>query len=313
MPAMDVDVDAKDSTNSAPNSDSHNDSLDVAPSGIIIPPHEFRLIADKTADFVARTGPQFEERVREMERGNPKFCFLNSNDPYYAYYQWKIQQVKAGKDIKPEEKKKSDAPSAPLKPVKPAPKQPPPFEFILDLPPVSAQDLDIIKLTALFAARNGRIFMSNLSQKERNNYQFDFMRPSHSLSAYFTKLVDHYTKLLRPTKALEERLHANSENKYKLLDRIMERVEYTMYQEEQKKKAEEEADAERSAYNSIDWHDFVVVQTIEFVEGDENLDLPPPLRVVDLENMTLAQKRAAMFMPEPEAAEGEGDGDMEME
>ena len=77
------------------------------------------------------------------------------------------------------------------------PKEPPPeFEFIADPPSISAFDLDVVKLTAQFVARNGRQFLTQLMQKEQRNYQFDFLRPQHSLFNYFTKLVEQYTKVL---------------------------------------------------------------------------------------------------------------------
>ncbi|CAG8666978.1 4793_t:CDS:2, partial [Dentiscutata heterogama] len=47
------------------------------------------------------------------------------------------------------------------------------------------------------------------------------------------------------------------------------------------------------AYASIDWHDFVIVETVEFTEADETIDLPPPMSIIELENMTLAQKKMA--------------------
>ena len=53
---------------------------------------------------------------------------------------------------------------------------------------------DVVKLTAQFVARNGRQFLSNLISREKN-YQFDFLRPQHSLFNYFTKLVEQYTKV----------------------------------------------------------------------------------------------------------------------
>lgn len=56
---------------------------------------------------------------------------------------------------------------------------------------------DVVKLTAQFVARNGRQFLTTLMNKEQRNYQFDFLRPQHSLFNYFTKLVEQYTKVLR--------------------------------------------------------------------------------------------------------------------
>ena len=92
------------------------------------------------------------------------------------------------------------------------PKEPPPeFEFIADPPSISAFDLDVVKLTAQFVARNGRQFLTQLMQKEQRNYQFDFLRPQHSLFNYFTKLVEQYTKVSRSkaTKLFDVILPAN--------------------------------------------------------------------------------------------------------
>jgi splicing factor 3A subunit 1 len=51
------------------------------------------------------------------------------------------------------------------------------------------------------------------------------------------------------------------------------------------------------AFAEIDWHDYAIVQTIEFTAADANAELPPPMSVQEVENMTLAQKRmAAMVM-----------------
>ncbi|CAG8437108.1 4206_t:CDS:2 [Diversispora eburnea] len=224
------------------------DTEDTRPLvGIIYPPPDIRNIVDKTAVFVARNGVQFEERIRENEKHNSKFTL-------------KKAEVK---EIKVEMKDEGPPPKVP-------PKEPPKFEFMADMPAISAQDLDILKLTAQFVARNGRQFMTALSQREQRNYQFDFLRPNHSLCNYFTKLVEQYTKVLIPAKNLNEKLNSNVENKYQILERVM-----------------------QLAYASIDWHDFVIVETVEFTEADETIDLPPPMSIMELENMTLAQKKMA--------------------
>lgn len=46
---------------------------------------------------------------------------------------------------------------------------------------------DILRLTALFAARSGTQFTRELAGRESRNYQFDFLRPSHSLFGYFNR------------------------------------------------------------------------------------------------------------------------------
>jgi len=88
--------------------------------------------------------------------------------------------------------------------------------------------------------------MTTLSQREARNYQFDFLRPNHSFYQYFTRLVDQYTELLAPRSAENLKVLENNVNdKYSILERARKRAEWSKYQEAQKKKAEEEDDAER--------------------------------------------------------------------
>lgn len=56
-------------------------------------------IVDKTASFVARNGPEFENRIRQNEINNSKFNFLNPADAYHAYYQHKVKEFREGKGL----------------------------------------------------------------------------------------------------------------------------------------------------------------------------------------------------------------------
>jgi splicing factor 3A subunit 1 len=62
------------------------------------PPTQFIAVIDRTALFVARSAnpPQFEERVWEGQRSDPKFSFLNPADPYHGYYRHKMEKVAQG-------------------------------------------------------------------------------------------------------------------------------------------------------------------------------------------------------------------------
>ncbi len=138
------------------------------------------------------------------------------------------------------------------------------FEFISDPPSISAFDLDVVKLTAMFVARNGRQFLTNLMQKEQRNYQFDFLRPQHSLFQYFTKLLEQYTKVLIPPKELVGKLKRESEDEKLVLDQIDYRVRWVKAQEAKKRREEEAAERERVSYAQVDWHNFVVVETVDY-------------------------------------------------
>jgi splicing factor 3A subunit 1 len=58
--------------------------------GVILPPPDIRAIVDKTAQFVARNGIEFEKRILANEKNNVKFNFLTSTDPYHAYYKVRV-------------------------------------------------------------------------------------------------------------------------------------------------------------------------------------------------------------------------------
>ncbi|KAJ0427902.1 putative SWAP/Surp superfamily protein [Helianthus annuus] len=64
-------------------------------TGIIHPPPDIRTIVDKTASFVAKNGPEFENRIIGRNAGNPNFNFLNGSDPYHAYYQHRLAEFRA--------------------------------------------------------------------------------------------------------------------------------------------------------------------------------------------------------------------------
>ncbi|XP_040207949.1 splicing factor 3A subunit 1 isoform X1 [Rana temporaria] len=291
--------------------------------GIIYPPPEVRNIVDKTASFVARNGPEFEARIRQNEINNPKFNFLNPNDPYHAYYRHKVNEFKEGKAQEPSAAipKVMQQQSGQQLPQKVqaqvvqetiVPKEPPPeFEFVADPPSISAFDLDVVKLTAQFVARNGRQFLTQLMQKEQRNYQFDFLRPQHSLFNYFTKLVEQYTKILIPPKGLLIKLKKEAENPTEVLDQVRYRVEWAKFQERERKKEEEEKERERVAYAQIDWHDFVVVETVDF-QPNEQGNFPPPTTPEELGARILIQERYEKF-GESEDVEMEVESDDEEE
>lgn len=54
------------------------------------------------------------------------------------------------------------------------------------------------------------------------------------------------------------------------------------------------------------------METVEFTEADETIDLPPPMSIMELENMTLAQKKMASVNLAPQPEEKVGEIDMEV-
>jgi splicing factor 3A subunit 1 len=102
-------------------------------------------VIDRTATWVARSAnpPQFEDKIRENQRNDPKFSFLNPADPYHAYYRHRIERVSAGEADEPaatEGGTKEDEPAAEQAP-KDVGIEPPAPEFALELPNISGVDL----------------------------------------------------------------------------------------------------------------------------------------------------------------------------
>jgi splicing factor 3A subunit 1 len=56
-------------------------------------------------------------------------------------------------------------------------------------------ELDLIRLTAQYVARNGKEFLSGLMSRENSNPQFGFLKPTHSLFSFFTAMADAYSKV----------------------------------------------------------------------------------------------------------------------
>ena len=282
------------------------DEVSKPPVGVVLPPKDIRAIVEKTAGYVARNGSVFEERIRDKEKNNPKFSFLSTNDAYSPFYAWRLNEIREGRGTAISAGRVGETvhQTEPAKSKGPAPPQD--LHFSARMPNINAQDLDVVKLAALFVAKNGRSFMTSLSQREGRNYQFDFLRPQHSLYQFFSRLVDQYTELLRaattdgrkPQKFPSEDLNRSVADRFHVLARAKQRAEWVKFQEQQKAQKEEDEVKEQLEYAQIDWHDFVVVETVLFTEADDQGDLPVPTSLNDLQSASLEQKAAMSLQPQ---------------
>jgi len=185
-----------------------------------------------------------------------------------------------------------------------------PFEYFYDTPipsSVKSLDLDIIKLTAQYTAMNGKQFLFEVSSRENKNPQFDFLKPTHRHFHFFNKMVDIYMKIIFPdrltpmevqkmhqqqnptqpfdsdntpiVKAKNEdhifkylNMFANPENKLKVLDMLFQKAEWEILQEEKQRREQLDRDDDKSVFDLIDWHDFIVVETIDFDEDVNEIE-----------------------------------------
>lgn len=268
--------------------------------GILQPPDDMKVIIDKTAEWIARKGSNLEKMVleRQENKDNPQFAFLKPGSAYHAYYQFKVRKIRAEEviaeigdaesiDAAAAEKmrlKRSMLGEIPMEEdlTAIAPKKvrkqtidlsslepPPPEVWTLEKPNIAAFQDDIIKLSAQFVARNGAIFTNGLMEREQKNRQFDFLRPNSPLHGYFKRLVQDYTRILLEKPDLET-LKQRATNKKIVADQVMKKVQWEKIQRKNQDIKKQEEEAEKTAMSQIDWHEFVVVQTIEFDdEGDE--------------------------------------------
>ncbi|GKB69896.1 probable splicing factor 3A subunit 1 [Tanacetum coccineum] len=258
-------------------------------TGIIHPPPDIRTIVDKTASFVAKNGPEFENRIIVNNAGNPKFNFLNSSDPYHAYYQHRLSEFRVqyqnggpqlpdipASDSTATEKASTDSnnatekidPSAKFRPARKVLDPPEAEEYTIRLlEGITGEELDIIKLTAQFVARNGKSFLTGLTSRENNNPQFHFLKPTHSMF----------------------------------------RLEWEQSQEQARQKAEDEIQQENLLMSMIGWHDFVVVENIDFADNEDD-DMPPPM---SLDEVIRRSKMSAV--EEDEVVEPGKEVEMEMD
>ncbi|KAH7444292.1 hypothetical protein KP509_02G072200 [Ceratopteris richardii] len=277
--------------------------------GMIHPPPDIRGIVDKTAQFVARNGPEFERRILANGRNNVKFNFLNPGDPYHAYYQHRVAEMKSqlhtssqgtaqaagatppsgggptgdGSGAAQPIKESTDAVKFEIpKPITKVIEPPEPEQYTVVLPEgITGTELDIIKLTAQFVARNGKAFLHGLTHREVSNQTFAFLKPTHSMFTCFTSLCDAYSRVLMPPKSIVEKLRKSNLDRTAVLERSLHRLEWEKSQERARQKAEDEVENERIQMASIDWHDFVVVETIEFAD-DEDDELPMPMTLEEV-------------------------------
>lgn len=274
------------------------DTVGQPPTGMIRPPKELQETIEKTAAYVARNGRAFIDRLRSNHRSNPKFAFVFEEDPFWNYFEWRIDEHKNGRGSQLGSGRVGEDGTITL--AKPTgPTEPPEFHFSARMPNINAQDLDVVKLTARFAAKNGRAFTTQLAQREASNSQFDFLRPQHSLNQFFNRLVEQYKELLSGENEEQRKaqLEENVKNKFNMLEKAKARAEWVKYQEKQRQEREKKDEDERIAYAEIDWHDFVVVETVLFTDADEQTELPPPTSLGDLQSASLEQKAAMSLRP----------------
>jgi splicing factor 3A subunit 1 len=96
--------------------------------------------------------------------------------------------------------------------------------------------------------------------------------------------------VLIPPKELLFKLREEGRIPQQVLDQVRYRAEWLKHQEAQRMREAEEQEKERVAYAQIDWHDFVVVETVDY-QPFEHGHFPPPTTPEEVGARVLMQER----------------------
>lgn len=219
---------------------------------------------------------------------------MTATDPYYAYYRFKVSAFQREADGA------STSTVAPSRPTASAPAEKPRKQLVepgaelytVNIPEgLTTLDLDIMRLTAQYAARNGESWVNALAKRESGNPRFLFLRQNHSLNQFFKQLADAYSRVLSPPKDVREQLKKDAQDPASILSRALVRLEWDRAKAKEEEATKAEADKERELLSTIDWTDFAVVETLQFDLDDASL--PPPVTRKDVLRMAREAADAA--------------------
>jgi splicing factor 3A subunit 1 len=236
-------------------------NMDI-PEDITIPPPSIKSIIQKTCQYIQNNGEEFINKLRQQQ----KFTFLKENDPYNAYFQYVLDHF-----VEEEEEEEVVEKIAPL-------------EFLIkELPVMTLKDLEIVKLTSEFVAKNGDDSMDQLKEKYVNEpLLFGFMEHGHKWYNLFQALVTQY------------RLVADEQygvlGVIEMLERAKKRAQYEDNAKEEEELKAREEEEKGLKFASVDWMDFVIVETIQFEEVDMIAELAEPITIEELQLRSLDTK-----------------------
>lgn len=140
---------------------------------------------------------------------------------------------------------------------------------------LTAVQVETIKLVAQFITLDAsRNFLQNLTIREWNNPTFAFLQPRHAHFAYFSALADCYKHIFQS--AFNQGFKAQTLEE--CLDLAAYRAEYELDTAQRN-----QGNGDVDQLNKIDWHDFVVVETIEFGKDEVVRPMPMPQEADDME------------------------------
>jgi splicing factor 3A subunit 1 len=186
----------------------------------------------------------------------------------------RIKEMKAASKVETTSADADEDPNRAPRVVIPPPE---PLHFINIVTPSSLTivQIETIQLVAQLTALDGKggTFLQALTRREWNNPMYAFTQPRHGHFAFFSALVDAYRRVINiwTSKEVEKDIVKEmANNPQRCLEIAAYRAEYNRHL------LEERRQDDQTPVVQIDWHDFVVVETIDFGKDEQVVTLPPP-------------------------------------
>lgn len=151
------------------------------------------------------------------------------------------------------------------------PPKPEQLQFLEIVAPVSLSiaQIETIQAVAQFVALcENHNLLDHLIRVEWNNPAFGFLQPRHAHFAYFSALVDAYQHLRKTWN--------NDNSSTKRLKSVEQCLESVAYRAEYQRDLASRQKPKEDTGVRVDWHDFVVVETIDFPVNEKVSEPPPP-------------------------------------
>lgn len=257
-------------------------------------PANVKSVIEKTAGYVFKNGKSFEDRLKKNS-GSDQFQFLNDLNEYHSYYQQQLAALRTESEPGSEVSEStashiavgSESPSEPISVRN--------LQFLTkwEQPP-SAFDDHIIKLTAMYVARNGDDYGPALHEHQKtqgNGAQFAFMVKGHTYYENYIKYVQNYRKIIQymTEDGLLDGLLDSESLSEPLINGYL-RAMYRKQNRQARKKTEERERERQRNFASIDWQDFLFVARIEFDAIDQVKELAVPITRESLIHRSLQAK-----------------------
>ncbi|AJR73269.1 Prp21p [Saccharomyces cerevisiae YJM1400] len=212
-----------------------------------------------TVNYIKQHGVEFENKLLEDER----FSFIKKDDPLHEYYTKLMNEptvTVSGED----NDRKSEREIA----------RPPDFLFSQYDTGISRRDMEVIKLTARYYAKDKSIVEQMISKD--GEARLNFMNSSHPLHKTFTDFVAQYKRVYS---FIGQEI---KKSKRTILDNCFERAQYWEFEKDKDREHDKLVELCKIQFAAIPWDKFTQVAKFSIPEDTEIFE-----GSLDLEQMRL--------------------------